>query len=76
VAVVEFFGGLGLILGLLTFWINLLVVIQFLVILFVVNRKKSFAEKEFDLLIFAVALALMFLGSGYWSFDSYFSLLF
>ncbi len=71
VAIVEFFGGFGLLLGLLTFWINLLIVIQFLVIIFIVNRTKPFADKEFDILILAAALALMFLGSGYWSLDYY-----
>lgn len=75
VAVVEFFGGIALILGLLTFWVALLIVIEFLVILLIVNRTKPFAEKEFDMLILAVALVLMFLGSGYYSLETLLSVL-
>lgn len=70
VAILESFGGMALILGLLTSWIALFVVIQFLVIIFIVNRSKPFAEKELDVLIFAVALALIFLGSGFYSIDN------
>lgn len=71
-ALLESFGGLALVFGLLIFWVALLVAIQFLVITFVIKKGKPFAEKELDVLIFAVALALIVLGSGSISLDSLF----
>jgi|SRR3989344_7352386 len=76
VAILESFGGLALIFGLLTSWVALLVAIQFLVIIFIVNKSKSFGEKELDILIFAIALALTFIGSGFYSLDFWFNLSF
>lgn len=67
VMVLEFFGGLALIFGLLISWIALFITIEFLIIIFIVNRSKLFAEKELDILILATALALVFLGSGFYS---------
>lgn len=74
VAILESFGGAALILGLLTSWVALFVAIQFLVILLIINRAKSLGEKELDILILAAALALVFLGSGFYSVDSWFNL--
>ena len=64
VAVVEFFGGLGLIAGLATRWIALFVAIQFLAILIFVKKGSAWKDMELDLLIFASSVALMILGSG------------
>lgn len=70
VALLEVVGGAALAVGFLTQWVALLVVIEFAVIMLAVKIKKPFSEKEFDLLIFAVALALALLGSGSISLDS------
>lgn len=70
VAVLEVFGGAALALGLFTQWIALLVVIEFAVIMLMVKIKQPFSEKEFDLIIFAAALALVILGGGSISLDS------
>ncbi len=70
VALLEVVGGVALALGFLTQWVALLVVIEFAVIMLTVKMKQKFSEKEFDLLIFAAALALVILGSGSISLDS------
>jgi putative oxidoreductase len=73
VTIVEFLGGLFLIFGFLTQVVAFVLAIQFLVILFTVKRKAAFqGGLEFDLLILAVALALMVLGSGNLSIDRMF----
>lgn len=71
VAVLEVFGGVALALGFLTQWVALFVAIQFAVIMLAVKMKQRFSEKEFDLIIFAAALALVILGSGSISIDSF-----
>lgn len=71
VAVLEVFGGVALALGFLTQWVALFVAIQFAVIMLAVKMKQKFSEKEFDLIIFAAALALVILGSGSISIDSF-----
>jgi putative oxidoreductase len=70
VALLEFVGGWFLIFGLLTQIVSLLLALQFLVILFTLKRKSSFKDYEYDLLILAVALALMVLGGGNLSLDN------
>lgn len=70
VVALEVFGGAALVLGFLTQWVALLVVIQFAVIMLVVKRKQPASESEIDLLIFSIALALIFLGSGFYSLDN------
>ncbi len=70
VALLEVVGGTALALGFFTQWIALLVAIQFAVIMLMVKMKQKFSEKEFDLIIFAAALALVILGSGSISLDS------
>ena len=71
VALLEVFGGAALALGFLTQWVALFVAIQFAVIMFMVKIKQSFSESEIDLLIFAMALALVILGGGSISLDSF-----
>lgn len=71
VAVLEVFGSAALALGFLTQWVALFVAIQFAVIMLAVKMKQKFSEKEFDLIIFAAALALVILGSGSISIDSF-----
>lgn len=76
VAVIEFFGGLALILGLLTQIIALLVAVQFLVAILKVKAKRGLVNGyEFDLLILAAALALAALGGGVFSADSFLGLI-
>jgi len=70
VALLEVVGGAALALGFLTQWIALFVVIEFAVIMLTVKMKQKFSEKEFDLIIFTAALALVILGSGSISLDS------
>ncbi len=75
---VELVGGLGLILGFLTQFFALLIALQFAVILikFKLRPGSCLADGyEFDLLIFAAALALATLGSGALSLDSYLGLI-
>ncbi|QQG42663.1 MAG: DoxX family protein [Candidatus Giovannonibacteria bacterium] len=77
VTLVEFLGGIGLILGLLTQLAALVLAIEFLVIIFWVQRGKPFVGgpaspaggREFDFLILLALLALLVLGPGAWSFD-------
>lgn len=71
VGALEFFGGGLIILGFLVQAISLLVAAQFVVILLTVARKKTWDDKEKDLLILAAALALAVLGAGSMSLESY-----
>ena len=73
VALLEFAGGIALIVGFLTQIISLLLVIQFLVILVVLKRKEKFGEKDFDLLILGALLVLLTVGGGAYSLDEYYS---
>lgn len=69
---VEFGGGLAIILGFLTQFVSLFVALQFLIILLKFKKGKMFAkDSEIDWLILASALALLTLGSGAFSLDSY-----
>jgi putative oxidoreductase len=70
VAVVEFVGGIFLVLGLFTQVIAFLAFIQFLVILLIVKRNAVFkGEAEFDLLILVGLLVLLTMGGGALSLD-------
>ena len=66
VALAEFFGGILLILGLLTQVVCFIIAIEFLVIIFSVKGRKGLVDGfEFDILILAAALILLTLGSGH-----------
>lgn len=74
VALVEFLGGIGLIVGLLTRWAALFVSIEFIVAILLVGPQKGFTKGaltgyEFDVTILAGALALLILGAGSISLD-------
>ena len=72
VALLEFFGGLALVVGLLTRLAALGLALDMLgAILLVRMAGGFFAPKgiEFELLLFAVSLALLFAGAGSWSVD-------
>src|SRR3989344_4731759 len=70
VALVEFLGGVLLVIGLWTQLVALILAVQFLVILFWVQRGKPFISGwEFDFLILFALLALLVLGPGALAFD-------
>ncbi len=76
IALLEFVGGIALIVGFLTQVFAALFAIEFIVAILKVKRKKGFADGyEFDLLILAGLLALLTLGGGSMSVDSFFGLL-
>ncbi len=77
VAIVEFWGGIALILGLLTRWLGLLLAINMLVAIWKAKlpRGVGFTAREttgweFDFISLAAALALMLLGAGSISLDA------
>ncbi len=69
--ILEFFGGIGLVLGLFVQGVAFLAVIQFFVITLWKSKNKQalIGGYELDLLIFAAAVALFFLGGGSYSID-------
>ncbi|MBI5045632.1 MAG: DoxX family protein [Candidatus Niyogibacteria bacterium] len=70
VGVVEFFGGILLLLGLFTQAAAALIAIDMIVAMLLVSRKKGFVGGyEFDLALLAMALSLLVLGSGTFAFD-------
>jgi len=72
VTVVEFFGGLALVLGSFTRWAAALLAINMLVAIMAVHLKAGFflpAGFEFALTLFAANVALVLLGSGEASVD-------
>ena len=72
VTVVEFFGGLALVLGSFTRWAAALLAINMLVAIMTVHLKAGFflpAGVEFALTLFAANVALVLLGSGEASVD-------
>lgn len=77
VGIVEFFGGIALVLGLFTQLVGLLVAIDMVVAMAKVKwGKVKFIEMErmgweLDLAYLAMALALVFVGSGSYSLDSF-----
>lgn len=73
VAVVEFFGGILVILGLFTQVAAFFIGIVMIVAMLKVTIKKGFiGGYEFDLILFACALALFLLGGGNFSLDQRF----
>ena len=72
VTMVEFFGGLALVLGFFTRWAAALLAIDMLVAIITVHLKGGFflpAGAEFALTLFAANAALILLGSGEGSVD-------
>lgn len=70
VGVVEFFGGIFLILGLLTQIVALLIAIDMIVAMWKVKFKMGFVNGyEFDLILLVVALSLILTGPGAFALD-------
>lgn len=70
VGVVEFFGGILLIVGLFTQLVALLLAVDMLVAILKVNFKKGLVGGyEFELILLLSALALVVLGAGVFSLD-------
>lgn len=73
VSVVEFVGGIALVLGLFTHWAAKLLTINMLAAILLVHAKNGFylnkGGMEFTLVLLATTLALCITGAGKWSFD-------
>ena len=70
VGVVEFFGGIALILGFATQLVALLLAINMLVAIWKVKFRGGFANGyEFDLVLLIIALSLMLTGAGAYAID-------
>ncbi|MCH7882837.1 DoxX family protein [Patescibacteria group bacterium] len=70
VGVVEFFGGIALLIGFATQFVALLIAIEMLVAIIVVKFKKGFVGGyELDLALLVMAISLVFLGAGAYAFD-------
>mgnify|MGYP001610651834 FL=1 len=70
VGITEFFGGIALIVGFATQLAALLIAINMVVAIVLVKRKMGFVNGyEFDLALLAMALALVFLGAGFYAID-------
>lgn len=65
--VIEFFGGIAIILGLWNKLITTLVAIEFAVIILFVKLSNGLAEMELELLLFASLFCLSSTGPGKWS---------
>jgi putative oxidoreductase len=63
-ALTEFFGGVLLVLGLLTRFAAFLVAVNMLFAVVMVNRHHGYAGSEYSLALFALALMLFFFGAG------------
>lgn len=70
VGIVEFFGGIALIVGFATQLAALLIAINMLGAIFLVKRKMGLVNGyEFDLALLAMAVSLVFLGAGFYAID-------
>jgi putative oxidoreductase len=73
VAILEFFGGIALVFGLLTHWVSKLLAIDMFFAIVLVHLKNGFSVAnggyEFVLLLLATTLSLMVTGAGKWSLD-------
>ncbi len=68
VALVEFLGGIALLLGIFTKWAAGLIAVTMLVAILQVKGKMGFIGGfEFDLTLLLAALALIFTGAGEWT---------
>jgi putative oxidoreductase len=70
VALLEFFGGIALILGLLTRLFALGFAIDMLVAILLVKLKGGFSQYEFEFLLCVSSAALLFMGAGEFSVDA------
>jgi len=70
VALLEFFGGIALILGLLTRLVALGFAIDMLVAILLVQLKNGFSHYELEFLLCVASLALVFMGGGEFSVDA------
>jgi len=72
-ALAEFFGGLGILLGLLTGIASIVIIVDMLVAVVLVHGKKGFFLSaggfEYNLALIAMALSLIFSGPGVLSLD-------
>lgn len=70
VGVVEFFGGIALIVGFATQLAALFIAINMIGAIVLVKRKMGLVNGyEFDLALLAMAVSLMFLGAGFYAID-------
>jgi len=70
VGITEFFGGIALIIGFATQLAAALIAINMVGAIVLVKRKMGFVNGyEFDLALLAMALALVFSGSGFYAID-------
>lgn len=69
--VIEFFGGILLVLGLWSRVISLIVALELVVVILFVKLSQGFTAFELELLIVGSAFALSSLGSGAYSLESY-----
>lgn len=70
VALLEFFGGIALILGLLTRLVSLGLAIDMLVAILLVRLKDGFSHYELEFLLCASGVALLLMGAGEFSIDA------
>lgn len=75
VGLLEFAGGIALVLGFLTQVFGVLFILEFLIILVSVKKRISPKTDEVDWLILVIALILAAMGGGVLSLDGYFGLL-
>jgi putative oxidoreductase len=68
--IAEFFGGILLALGLLTRPAAVLVVLQFIVVVFIAHAGDPIGRRELGMLFGFIALALAFTGPGRYSLDA------
>ncbi len=68
--VIEFVGGVLLLIGLFTQLASILIVVDMLIVLWKIKCKKGFVGGyEFELALLAIAVALVFLGAGAYAID-------
>lgn len=75
VSILEFFGGIALLVGLMTRWTSLLLAVNMLVALLLVHLPNGFSVSkggvEFVLVLLGGVLTLALLGAGKYSLDDY-----